>query len=88
MYKWVLFATLFFIKPFQYKCDIKDTTTRFKAIIMPFDTLEHNEFNYLDKITINTDRIQNQNNIKAKKICVSIWLKKNNQVKLVIGKIE
>lgn len=81
MYKWILYATLFFIFTFHYKCEIKETTTRIKAIIMPFDTLEHKEFNYLDKITIYTDHIQNQNNIKAKKICLSIWLKKNIQVK-------
>lgn len=87
MYKWILFSTLLLIKPFQYKCEIKDIKTRVKAIIMPFDTLEHKEFNYLDGITIHTDRIQNQNNIKAKKICLTIWLKKNNQVKIFIEKL-
>lgn len=85
MYKRILFATLFFIKLSQYKCEIKDTT-RVKAIIMPFYTLEQKEFYYLDEITIHTDRIQNQNNIKAKKICLSIWLKKNTQVKLFSAK--
>lgn len=53
------------------------------AIIMPFDKLEHKDMNYFNKLTTTyTNCTQKLNNIKVKKICINIKLKKNIQVKL------
>lgn len=79
MYQCILFATLFLSEPFQYQCETKETRTKLKAIIMPFEQPGHKESH--NDITIQTNGIRNRSNIKAKKICTTIWLKKNVQVK-------
>lgn len=79
MYQCLLFVVLFLSKPFQYKCEIKDTKSKIQAIIMPFDKSDHNELNNFNKLT---NRTQGQINIKAKKIYITVWLKRNTQVKL------
>lgn len=82
MFQRILFATIFLSKLCLYKCEIKSTKTKLQAIIMPFDDKpEHKGLNYFNKIALNTNRIKNRNNIKVKNMYITVWLKKNIQVK-------
>lgn len=82
MYQCILFVSLFFNMPLQYECEIKSTNTRHQAILMPFDQAEYKDLKHKTKIPIHINRTKNHSNINAKKIHITIWLKRNNQVKL------
>jgi len=82
MYKYILFATLIVSIPFQsILCQLKDKETKLQAIITPIDMLYRDELNSLNQIPIRTKPIQKRSNIKTKGIYITIWLKKNTQVK-------
>lgn len=85
MYKYILFATLIVSIPFQYECEFKDTKTKLQAIITPIDMIYRDEINYSNRIPIRTkrNRIKKRSNIKTKGIYITIWLKKNTQVKFI-----
>lgn len=78
MYKYILFVTLIVSIPFQSICELKETETKLQAIITPIDMLYRDSLN---QIPIRTNRIQKRSNIKTKGIYITIWLKKNTQVK-------
>lgn len=77
MYKYILFVTLIVSIPFQSICELKETETKLQAIITPIDMVYRDSLNQ-----IRTNRIQKRSNIKTKGIYITIWLKKNTQVKL------
>jgi len=82
MYKYILFATLIVSIPFQsILCELKDTETKLQAVITPIDMLYRDELNSLNQIPIHINRIKKRSNIKTKGIYITIWLKKNTQVK-------
>lgn len=81
MYKYIVFATLIVSIPFQSICQLRDTETKLQAIITPIDMLYRDELNSLNQIPIRINRIQKRSNIKTKGIYITIWLKKNSQVK-------
>lgn len=82
MYKYILFATLIVSIPFQsILCQLKDTGTKLQAIITPIDMLYRDELNSLNQMPICTNRIKKRSNIKTKGIYITIWLKKNTEVK-------
>jgi len=82
MYKYILFASLIVSIPFQYECELKDTKIKLQAIITPIDMVYRDEINYSNRMPTRTDRIQKRSNIKTKRIYITVWLKKNTQVKL------
>lgn len=55
--------------------------TKLQAIITPFDMQFHEELNFVNGVPILTNHIK-RNNIKTKGIYITIWLKKNTQVRL------
>lgn len=82
MYQCILFIILFFSEPFQYKCEIQDLKIYLQAIIMPFDKLRHTKNNQVNETTgTENNSIQNEQNIKAKTLHMTINLKRNRQVK-------
>jgi hypothetical protein len=83
MYCFILLAILFLEKPLHSKCVIDDIKTKLQAFLMPFDQSVHHKLNYFDGNTILTNHYQNHNrsNIKAKKLYITVWLKRNIPVK-------
>lgn len=80
MYMCILIVTLFINISLQYKCKMENTNIKHQAFLMPFNKAECKESEHKETIPINTDCVKNQSNIKAKKIHITILLKRNNQV--------
>lgn len=81
MYQCILFGVLIISTSLQHKCETKEIKTKLQAIITPFDMQYREELNYLKGRPIRTNHIKNRNNIKTKGIYITVWLKKNTQVK-------
>lgn len=82
MYQYVLVVSLLLNMLLQYECEIKSSNIKHQAILMPFDQAEYKDIKHKDTIPIHIKNIKNYSNINAKKIHITIWLKRNNQVKL------
>lgn len=81
MYQCILFAVIIISASLQHKCETKEIKTKLQAIITPFDMQYREELNYLKGRLIRTNHTKNRNNIKTKGIYITVWLKKNTQVK-------
>lgn len=80
MYQGNLLVILILSIMFLNKHEVKSIKTKLQAIITPFGKSINKEFNSLNDVLISGNHIQNQNNIKAKQIFITMWLKKHTQV--------